>query len=207
MTHLTKIELVDLVEHTLSLARALHLEHCDGCRAKADELREALTRSSEVDVPEPSPLFWEHLSSRVREGVQNVTPDEAPSWFGWVHQPRFKWALSGALLVLLVVVGLWRVSAPTVTHQDPHLVATTSQPEAVLQQSVAVAAMDAPDVEADEAWALVRTVADDVSWDDAMAAGLGTRPGSADIAALTLTVDERSELVRLLQAETKRPGV
>jgi hypothetical protein len=66
---------------------------------------------------------------------------------------------------------------------------------------------DAFDPDTDEAWALVRTVADDLSWDDAAAEGVGVRPGSAERAMMTLTVDERSELVRLLQAETKQPGV
>ncbi len=71
--------------------------------------------------------------------------------------------------------------------------------------SLACELLDA-DPETDEAWALVRTVADDVAWDDAAAEGLGVRPGSPSARMATLTGEERSELVRLLEAETKQPG-
>ena len=52
----------------------------------------------------------------------------------------------------------------------------------------------------------MRTVADDVEWDEAQAAGLSARPGSAEHAALALTAAEQSELAQLLAAELKRAG-
>jgi hypothetical protein len=66
--------------------------------------------------------------------------------------------------------------------------------------------VDAIDLESDEAWALVRTVADDLEWDEAVTASLAARPGWAERAALDLTLEERAELLRLLQAEARRPG-
>ena len=75
---------------------------------------------------------------------------------------------------------------------------------------------EAFDPDLDEAWALVRTVADDVArdtpasdeiaWDEVATEGFGVRPGAVEHAMVALTGDERSELLRLLQAETKQPG-
>jgi hypothetical protein len=65
--------------------------------------------------------------------------------------------------------------------------------------------IDRPDADADPAWAVVRTVADSVTWDDAVT-GIGAEPGAAETVANTLSAEERSELVKLLLAEAKRPG-
>jgi hypothetical protein len=121
-----------------------------------------------------------------------------------------KWALAGALLTLLLVAVVWRASAPAPGRVAPTTTASipstgsSAEPDVLAPNELVD---DAFDPDTDEAWALVRTVADDVSWDDATAEGVGVRPGSAERAMVTLSVDERSELVRLLQAETKRPGV
>ncbi|MCA1560401.1 MAG: hypothetical protein LC804_09090, partial [Acidobacteria bacterium] len=68
--------------------------------------------------------------------------------------------------------------------------------------------IDADDLEADKAWALVRTAADDMEWreEDAHAAGLNARPGSAERAVLELSTEERIELARLLDDELRRSG-
>jgi len=200
MTHLTDVELVDLLDGTLASSRERHLEVCDSCRATAARLREALARAADVKMPEPSPLFWEHFSARVHEGVRAAETGQPPRGFGWAHGTTVNWALSGALLTLVLVGGVWRASAPRPQH--------SASPTAPASMAT-VADQDAFDPETlghDEAWALVRTVADDVPWDDAAAEGFGVRPGSVEHAMVALTGDERSELVRLLQAETKQPG-
>ncbi len=93
-------------------------------------------------------------------------------------------------------------------QRRPELIATTRVPVAATTTrpapDVSGIGLDVDDVEADEAWALVRTVADDVSWDDVTAEGLGVRPGVAERAAMELTVAERSELVRLIDAEMQK---
>jgi hypothetical protein len=208
MKHLNETELIDLVEGALESSRASHADCCEACRAKVDELRETLTRTSDVDVPDPSPLFWEHFSARVREGVRHTAPDRSPSWLP--SRGSLWWAASGAaLLLLLVVAGLWRATLPGVTERQPDTLATNSRPEASPDRRDATAPIAVSDVNAvdnDAAWDLVRAAADEASWDDAMAAGLDARPGSAERVALTLTADERTELVRLLQVEAKRRG-
>lgn len=205
MTHLTDVELVDFVDGTLAPERSRHLDACETCRASAAAIRETLSRAADADIPEPSPLFWEHFSARVQEGVhaESLTPS---GWFGWARSATVKWALSGALLTLLLVAVVWRASAPRPESAASGRVATASGP----------ADPDAFDPDLDEAWALVRTVADDVArdtpatdeiaWDEVATEGFGVRPGAVERAMVALTGDERSELLRLLQAETKRPG-
>jgi hypothetical protein len=207
MTHLTDAELVDLLDATLAPSREVHLAECGDCRAVAAGMREALTRAAAVEIPEPSPLFWEHFSARVHDGVRDTESGAASTWFGWAHGETFRWAMSGALLTLLLVSGVWvsvwRAGTPGAAR------GAATAPLASVEPSANVASagdLDAFDPDTDQAWALVRTVADDVSWDDAADGGFGVRPGSAERAMVTLTTDERSELVRLLQAETKQPG-
>jgi hypothetical protein len=207
MTHLTDVEFVDLIDGTLAPARAQHLDGCEACRASASAIRETLSRAANAEIPEPSPLFWEHFSSRVQEGVgaQSVAPS---GWFGWAQSTTVKWAMSGALLTLLLVAVVWRASAPRRASTVSAPFATTSVTDP--------ADPDAFDPDLDVAWALVRTVADDVArdspasdevaWDEVAMDGVGVRLGAVEHALAALTGDERSELLRLLQAETKQPG-
>ena len=201
MTHLSDVELVDLVEGTLPAPRQRHVEACGFCSDQVDHLRSVMARASDVEVPEPSPLFWEHFSARVHDAVRDATPD-APRWFSWADGATVRWAIGGAvataILVAAVWVGVWRMSVPAVQDRGHSLASAT----------VADAAdSDVFDPDADEAWALVRTVADESAWDDdADAEGLGVRPGSAERAMESLSGDERTELVRLLEAEMKQKG-
>jgi hypothetical protein len=80
MTHLRETEFVDFAEGTLAAPRIAHLEACAACRAQAEEISTALHEAAAVEMPEPSPLFWEHFSARVRNQVANEVPERAPSW-------------------------------------------------------------------------------------------------------------------------------
>jgi hypothetical protein len=222
MRHLTEAELVDLVDGALAPSRHAHLEVCNTCRTAEAELRKMLAQAGDVQIPEPSPLFWEHFSARVHEGVRHAEAGEPARWFGWFGNPAFvssgKWAIAGAVLTLVLVAAVWRASAPAPGRVAPTTTASVSTagsnsepgliPDSLIPGSLIPGSLidDAFDPDTDEAWALVRTVADDLSWDDAAVEGVGVRPGSAERAMMTLSGDERSELVRLLQAETKQPG-
>ena len=205
MNHLTDAEFVDCLDGTLSPARTAHVASCERCRKTVDDLRDGIARPAEDHVPEPSPLFWEHFSGRVHEAVREADASSAPGWLGWTRGATVRWSLSGAALTLALVAGVWLASRPTPRPQFPAPALATHAPDAipVAQPDAFDAAFDA---DADEAWSLVRTVADDVTWDDATSDGFGLRPGSTERALVTLTVDERSELARLLQAETRQPG-
>ena len=72
MTHLTDVEMVDLLDESLPASRAAHVDACARCRETAAALRAARTRAEAVDVPEPSPLFWEMFSVRVHDAVRET---------------------------------------------------------------------------------------------------------------------------------------
>ena len=194
MKHLSDIELIDLIDGTLPAERQQHFGTCDACRAQAEALRSVVTSASEAAIPEPSPLFWDHFSARVHEGVQEAAAAQPVTWFA---RPTLRWALAGTLATAMLVAVVWRASAPTSVR--------SGTPQAVAPAAVAAndADMDTFDPDTDEAWGLVRTVADEAAWDDEDAAGLGVRPGAAERAIANLTHAERSELVRLLKAEMR----
>jgi hypothetical protein len=196
--HLRDTELVDLVDGTLPAARRQHAADCAACRGKAETLSVAMQRASEAAVPEPSPLFWDQFSARVRETIANEP--EPPSAIraildtaGW----RMWAAGAAAAAVLILAVVLWRGAAP-----DPRLAAPGADVAAV--STPVEAAVEAPvDIEADEAWALVRGAAEDLGPDEMHEAGVTAGPGAADGATTRLSDRERIELARLLEAEMK----
>lgn len=70
MRHLTSEQLVDVAEGQVASPAEEHLRSCDACRVKVAELRAMRTMALQADeVPEPSPLFWDHLSARVHDAV------------------------------------------------------------------------------------------------------------------------------------------
>jgi hypothetical protein len=203
MTHLSDTEFVDLVDGVLPAARAAHVTRCDTCRNQVDAMRAVLSAAAS-DVPEPSPLFWAHLSENVRGAVAEQ-PIERAGWFGWLHIGR-AWPAAAALATLVLIVGIWR-AMPTPSHRTavPGTAVTITPPTASVTSSGNDADID-DDIDADEAWALVRTVADDVPWDQTHDAGISARPGAAERIALQLSPAERKELARLLEDELRRSG-
>jgi hypothetical protein len=198
MRHLTETEIVDLIDGALAPDRQRHADGCDACRAAAASAREATARASEADVPEPSPLFWHHFSARVHDAVREATPDEPKRWFSWTGSATLPWAAAGAVATAVLVVAVWRASAPVA----PRLESPAAQP--AIAAAVGDTDIDPFGPDADEAWALVRTVADDVAWDGDEAPGsLAVRPGSTERALADLTHAERTELARLLEAEIR----
>jgi hypothetical protein len=217
MTHLNDTQFIDFIEDTIAPERRRHVDGCDACRAAADALRHTLERTAAADVPEPSPLFWEHFGARVNQAVTNVDRPATPASFDWLkpsnwqlpegRETTLRWVEASAIALIVVAFGVWALVGRLSTPDD-------SSVDRVASDGRRPAPADAPpqvadvtyDMEADEAWALVQTIADDVSWDETLAAGVNTRPGSADRAALQLSGEERSELMRLLKAEMKQPG-
>ena len=205
MTHLTDPEMVDLLDESLPASRVAHLDACACCRETAAALRDARRRAEAVDVPEPSPLFWEMFSVRVHDAVRDAAAAQpGGGWLAWTRTPGVKWAFSGALLTLLLVAGVWEATAPKRISRAPQ-VAGAVAPE-MSPGAAGLDALDSADPADDAAWDLVSTVADDVSWDDGAVDRMGMRPGSAERAVDMLTTAERTELARLLEAELKQPG-
>ncbi len=93
MSHLTPEEFVDAVDGTLgplSDDRLRHLKGCVRCRDELASLGATLRDTRAADIPEPSPLFWDHLSRRVRERISKEAETEARAasagdawWWAW----------------------------------------------------------------------------------------------------------------------------
>src|SRR5882757_4935551 len=111
MTHLTPEQFVDVADGTAPESSLPHLSGCDACRRQLAEMRASLSEMSagadRVDVPEPSPLFWDHLSSRVREAVAEDAA-RRPSWLSsreWLRQPRvLGMGLAGVFAVAIIAI-------------------------------------------------------------------------------------------------------
>jgi len=194
MKHLTSDELVDLLESAaLDDTRRAHVESCAACRARIDALWRVLAEAQTLTVPEPSPLFWDHLSHRVREAV--IAEPQAPSPMRWLRWPV--WVPVAGLVG--IIVALASVVAPRVGQIG-------SSPEPGLMLSDGAAIGDPEPANAEDTWALVSDLVGPIDLDTAREAGFSTGPGAADEAVLQLTALEQEELVRLLQQELKQPG-
>lgn len=187
MQHLQPAEFVDALEDRLAAARQAHLDACAGCRARLAELRPLASDAHDATVPEPSPLFWDHFSRRVREAID---AEDRGSIFSWRRALALPTA--AALIVTIVSVIAWR--------------ATTVPPSTRSGRAAVEAPANADAAEpTGEDWVLVLSIAQDIDWDTASEAGLGVRPGAAEHAVLLLSEDEQRELARLLREELKRP--
>jgi hypothetical protein len=189
MTHLTTDELVEAIEETLVSARRAHLDSCAACREQATALATILRDARGVEIPEPSPLFWERLSDRVRSAIaaEPVPAGGFPRWLRWpVLVP-----ITGLALMVLALV--------SVIEREPFVPADA--PIAVAQPSTTDY-----DLSADATWAVLLELVGPLDIDSVQEAGISTSPGVAERLALNLTAAEQSELVRLLREELGRSG-
>jgi hypothetical protein len=190
MTHLTETEIVDALDGRLDTVRGSHVERCAACRDRVEALRGALLAAREDQVPEPSPLFWEHLSGRVADAVRSGPPPARSAWLPG-------WRLATAVVVVAVISGIaWQAfRAPD----------RGNAPLAPVEQRLAAD----PDPGAEDfldAWAALEVAAADLEWEEAQAIGIAYRPGSAEPLVGELTEAERAELARLIEEELKRHG-
>jgi hypothetical protein len=234
MNHLSREELVDSLDGPLPASRQAHADACVHCRAERASLARVVREMSVAEVPEPSPLFWDRLSARVRESLAEEPTPAGPGWLAWLGG---HWAWSAVTVALCITVaGIgWqelRTSrsssltplqtasrASVATSDDDGVPAVETMrairprrvPRVTLAENATSGAVVFP-AGMDENWNLMVRVAEDVPWDDdgtaaeGTATGLGlVRPETADAVVRELTADERRELVRLLHEEMTRP--
>jgi len=193
--HLQPDELIDLAEGTRAESSATHLAECAVCRLQLEELKATMSAAADVDVPEPSPLFWDHFSARVRQAVD---AEGAPRRSFWTWPRVAIPAVSVATAVLAVAVTLNRGGSgntplPTVV------------PAPVALPVASVDLLADPQSAGDTALTLVAELSSDMDFETARDAGLAAR-GSAEHAVTHLTGSELRELQRLLQEELARSG-
>lgn len=188
MSHLTSEELLDVAEGARPRTDFPHLPSCAACERQVMELRDMMAAAAGVEVPEPSPLFWDHLSARVREAVAAEEIAGADAW--WTRWRAWCFALTAtavAGLVLIVAATLRRESSPAGSREPvPAFVEHRAVDEFIL-------------FEDDPALTLLADLSSDLDWDTASEAGLAPSHGTVDQAVLALEPKARLELQRILE--------
>jgi len=182
MSHLSRDERLLALDGAFDAARDRHLAACAACRADVEALRGVLARVRAVDVPEPSPLFWDHLAARVGDAVaREPAPAASRGWWS----PRLAWAAAAVVITASTAGYLTRPPAPpsVVAHVAP----AVAEPPA---------AVDVEAVPADDGWALIAAVADEADSEEAFA----PVAGQAELAMSALTAEERTALASELSA-------
>ena len=209
--HLGPHEFIDLAEGVRAEIDAPHLLACPACRRQLADVRAALSELSSAsqcaDVPEPSPLFWDHFSERVREAVSaEGSPRPRDRWAmlgGWIRPRRPNAVpLAGALAMIAAAVAL---TSYVVGSRVPN--PASENGSAAVESLTGVASLLPLGSADDPTLLLVADLAADLDLDAAGEAGLTVpaHAGGADDVVSTLTGNERRELQRLLQEALATP--
>jgi hypothetical protein len=185
--HLDPEEFVDALDGALSGARLEHLHGCDECRSELAMLAATAQEAGEAGVPEPSPLFWDHFSARVKQATLQEAPERSSWW-------AFTWKSVGAAAMLAAALAV-------AVYMKP---ANSPAPDAELAM---IGASELPTIEPlpliedDGSWTLLVGLAAEAEWGDLR--HLATpASGTADAIIEELTPAQREALARLLEKET-----
>jgi hypothetical protein len=184
--HLTPEQLVDIADGTSASEAEGHLAACAECRRQLADMRGVMAMVSDADVPEPSPLFWEHLSARVDAAV---AAEPAPSGWNWWARAALPFVLATAAAIAIAFVTTTRLIAPHPLPSPPGAIVFVADPPELLSADVT-----------DPSLALVADLTQDLGWEERRDAGLAPR-GSAEHAVTHLSEPELRELKDLLKAE------
>ena len=203
--HLTPEQFVDLAEGTQPESAVPHLAVCDACRTELADLRAMMTVTADpgVDVvQEPSPLYWNHLSSRVRDAVAR---ESERSWRKTMLRPFVLVPSLGAVLaaaIFAVSVANRTAEAPARLPALPLAFNSTVVPETSpsFQPLAPFGATDDPQLN------LVAAVTTTVEWDEMMDEVAMSTADTSDAVASALTQDEQRELQRLLTEAIAQPA-
>ena len=191
MSHLSNDDLLNAVEG--GTGHSAHLATCEACRARVESLRSVLALTSRVDVPEPSPLFWDHFSSRVRDAVAAEPQPHARFW-----RLNFAWTASVVGVLAIAIIGA------AVTLRTARPVENAATTSVASTDAGVTPAVNVPSLGEDETWALMGELASQMDWEDAREAGLTARPGSAEQAVEQMSQEEQRQLVELLEMELQK---
>lgn len=214
MAHLTPEQFVDIADGVLAEARsavAAHLTACVECRQQLASMRAMMAEAADVDVPEPSPLFWDQLSERVHDAVAEEPDPRA--WRDRLLRPVVLVpSLAGALVAALFVVLLTRTALAPLPLPPPPMVSTAivAPPlDGADRASAAVLEPSLPPLGAadDPQLGVVAGYGTTVDWDEMADEIAQGQPGTSSDALLgALTIEEQRELQRLLADEMAQPA-
>lgn len=193
MRHLTDDQLLDAAEGTLQGTAAAHLALCGSCEREVASLRATLSAAVDVGVPEPSPLFWDQLSRRVREAVADE--DVPRRGLRWPLPWRIAIPVVVAAMALMTVLPTWWFASREQVLVDEMI----QPPDVDVMADVVPASNGSLDV--------LGELASDLDWETAAEVGLPTHAGTINRLVVELTEDEREELARLLREELGQSGV
>jgi len=192
--HLAPEELIDLAEGGRAEVTAPHLQSCEVCRRQVAELRASMSGVVDAaNVPEPSPLFWDHLSQRVREAIaaEGSRGARLAGWRERIALPASwrSWAITGVAAAVAISV---YVTAPR----------TLRLPSGARGGAAAVSAPLQPFGAADDpSLALFADLTEEMDARAITEIGWSSHVGAVDEVVASLTDDERLELQRLLNEE------
>jgi hypothetical protein len=193
MSHLSRDERLLALDGALDASRETHLAACAACRTEVEALRGVVARVRAVDVPEPSPLFWDHLAARVGDAIaREPAPAAGPGWWS----PRLAWAAAAVVVTAAGTGYLMRPQAPPPSTVVAHVAPPVVEPGAV--RPLPPAAVDAEASPADDGWALIAAVAEEGGPDDELFA---PQAGQVELSVSALSPEERTALARELAAE------
>jgi hypothetical protein len=192
--HLAPEELIDLAEGARAEDAVPHLRSCEGCRQQLVALRTMMSAVSSPgnDVPDPSPLFWDHLSQRVREAIAaEGTPGSRFAGWRWgtaLPASWRTWAMAG--IAAAVLISIYVTMPRTLTPSGGR--AGAGAPSAGLQP---FGSADDPSL------MLFADLTEQMDSRVMTEAGWSSHVGAVDEVVASLTNDERLELQRLLKEE------
>lgn len=103
-THLSPREFTEALDRTLASDRLEHLDACGSCRQRMLELRWLMEEAEPGGaVPDPSPLFWEHLSRRVHAATVAGAPRPPRAWWRGLWRPLAAVAAAAGAVAVVVV--------------------------------------------------------------------------------------------------------
>jgi hypothetical protein len=197
--HLKDDELVDLAEGARPESSAPHLASCEQCRRQVRDMRAMMSVAADADVPEPSPLFWDHLSARVHGTVATAASQRRP-WrdaAAWKRVLMPAWAAAVAALIIVVVLGS-RLTAPPASPPASTAVDVTNAEAVDLWNDSAS--------DDDESLTLMASLSAGLDLEGVGDTDLAVR-GSAEHAVTHMDPDDLRELQRLLTQELSPSGV
>ncbi len=213
-THLSRDVLIELAEAEALRAEQRraetvhgHMAVCGQCRRAFEDARAALLLARDVEIPEPSPLFWDHFSARVRDAVASGEAAHDARRAGVVPGGWRAVIVSACVVLVLVAIAFWRLGSGHGTAGGTASSARTAAVTPISEQAGRVAAepLAGPGESTDATWRLMSDAASNADLDTTIrAGGFALQPGAAERAVLQMSPDEQREVVRLLRAEVER---